>query len=92
MQQGWRDPGGFVRVDGDSRYTEARIYLANALYDRGETDAALYHLEKTQPEDHYDDLALWRAIELKKALYRLPDADPELTPWLVALADRLTPG
>ncbi|MDZ4672917.1 MAG: tetratricopeptide repeat protein [Gemmatimonadota bacterium] len=71
----------------DSRYSEARIYLANALYDRGETDAALYHLEKTQPEDHFDDLALWRAIELKKALYQLPDADPELTPWLERLGE-----
>jgi len=71
----------------DPRYTEARIYLANVLYDRGETDAALYHLEKTRPEDHFDDLALWRAIELKKTIYRLPDDDPELAPWLQRLGE-----
>lgn len=64
----------------DPGYTEARIYLANALYDRGEHEAALYHLEKTQPEDHFDDLAIWRVIELKKLTYRLPDDDPELRP------------
>lgn len=71
----------------DPGYTEARIYLANALYDRGETEAALYHLEKTRPEDHYDDLALWRMMELKKLIYRLPDDDPELTPWLQRLGE-----
>jgi tetratricopeptide (TPR) repeat protein len=71
----------------DPKYTEARIYLANALYDRGETDAALYHLEKTRPEDHFDDLALWRSIELKKTIYRLPDDDPELAPWLQRLGE-----
>lgn len=71
----------------DPGYTEARIYLANALYDRGETDAALYHLEKVRPEDHFDDLALWRTIELKKTVYRLPQDDPELVPWLRRLGE-----
>jgi tetratricopeptide (TPR) repeat protein len=71
----------------DPRYSEARIYLANALYDRGESDAALFQLEKTRPEDHFDDLALWRTIELKKAIFRLPDDDPELAPWLQRLGD-----
>jgi tetratricopeptide (TPR) repeat protein len=68
-------------------HAEARIYLANMLYDRGESDAALYHLERTQPDDHYDELALWRVIELKKSVYRLPDDDPELTPWFARLAE-----
>lgn len=71
----------------DPQYAEARIYLANALYDRGEHEAALFHLEKTRPEDHFDDLALWRAIELKKLVYRLPDDDPELRPWAARLND-----
>ena len=64
----------------DAAYSEARIYLANLLYDRGETEAALHHLERTEPEDHYDELGIWRHIELKKTLYRLPDDDPELRP------------
>ena len=57
------------------------------LYDRGETEAALHHLERTQPEDHFDELGIWRHIELKKTLYRLPDEDPELAPWLARLGE-----
>ncbi|HXE56459.1 MAG TPA: tetratricopeptide repeat protein [Gemmatimonadales bacterium] len=69
----------------DPHHAEARIYLANLLYDRGEGEAALYHLERTQPDDHYDELGIWRYIELKKTIYRLPDDDPELAPWLARL-------
>src|SRR5260370_27374615 len=65
----------------DTAHAEARIYLANLLYDRGEYEAALFHLERTTPGDHFDGLAIWRLIELKKSLYRLPDDDPELVPW-----------
>ncbi|HWB39994.1 MAG TPA: tetratricopeptide repeat protein [Gemmatimonadales bacterium] len=68
-------------------FAEARIYLANLLYDRGETEAALHHLERTQPEDHFDELGIWRHVELKKSVYRLPDEDPELKPWLARLAE-----
>ena len=68
-------------------YGEARIYLANLLYDRGESEAALHHLERTEPEDHFDELAIWRQIELKKTIYRLPDDDPELAPWLARLGE-----
>src|SRR4030095_10105773 len=57
------------------------------LYDRGETEAALHQLERTQPEDHFDELGIWRHIELKKTIYRLPDEDPELTPWLSRLGE-----
>src|SRR5215207_6176927 len=71
----------------DAGYSEARIYLANLLYDRGESEAALHQLERTQPEDHYDELGIWRHIELKKSIYRLPDEDPELAPWLARLAE-----
>lgn len=65
----------------DPRYTEARIYLANLLYDRGESEAAMRHFDRTEPEDHYDELGLWRILELKRSLYRLPEDDPELIPW-----------
>ena len=68
-----------LQIEGS--YAEARIYLANLLYDRGESEAALHHLERTQPDDHYDELGVWRLIELKKTFYRLPDDDPELVPW-----------
>jgi tetratricopeptide (TPR) repeat protein len=65
----------------DEEHTEARIYLANILYDRGEYESALYQLEHTTAEDHWDELGIWRLIELKKSLYRLSEDDPELRPW-----------
>jgi len=65
----------------DSDHTEARIYLGNVLYDRGEYEAALYHLDRTTPEDHWDELGIWRLVELKKTVYHLKDDDPELKPW-----------
>jgi len=65
----------------DSEHAEARIYLANILYDRGEYEAALYHLEQTTPDDHWDELGIWRLIELKRTLYKVTEQDPELKPW-----------
>ena len=65
----------------DSGHAEARIYLGNLLYDRGEFESALYHFEQTMPGDHVDELAIWRLLELKKSIYRLAPRDPELTLW-----------
>jgi tetratricopeptide (TPR) repeat protein len=73
-------------LQADNEHMEARIYLANILYDRGDYDASLYHFERSSPEDHWDELGIWRLIELKKMVYRLRDNDPELKPW----EDRLT--
>src|SRR5207245_10778156 len=74
----------------DPSLGEARIYLANLLYDRGEYEAALFHLERTGPEEHYDALAIWRLVERKKGVYRLADDDPGLVPWHDPLKE--TPG
>ena len=71
----------------DNDHVEARIYLANVLYDRGEFEAALYHLDRSTPEDHWDELGIWRLVELKKSIYRLPDDDPELQPWEARLSE-----
>jgi Tfp pilus assembly protein PilF len=65
----------------DNDHAEARIYLANILYDQSEYEAALYHFERTDPEDHWDELGIWRLVELKRSLYRLEENDPELKPW-----------
>lgn len=78
-----------LQLDNDN--TEARIYLANILYDRGECEAALYHLDRTTPEDHWDELGIWRLQELKKSIYRLRDDDPELRPWDERLAELAGP-
>jgi tetratricopeptide (TPR) repeat protein len=73
-------------LQADNEHMEARIYLANILYDRGDYDASLYHFERTTPEDHWDELGIWRLIELKRAAHKLDEHDPELKPW----EDRLT--
>ena len=74
-----------LKLDPD--YVEARIYLANLLYDKQEYEAALYQFEKSSPEDHWDELGIWRLIELKKAAYRLQDDDPDLAPWQAQLEE-----
>ncbi len=71
----------------DSDHSEARIYLGNILYDRGDYEAALYHLDRSSPDDHWDELGIWRIIELKKTVYRLRDNDGELKPWQDRLKD-----
>lgn len=74
-------------LDLDHEHAEARIYLGNLLYDRGEYEAALFHFEQTEPGEHADELAVWRTIELKKSVYRLERDDPELVPWHERLAE-----
>ena len=74
-----------LQLDGD--HAEARIYLGNILYDRGEYEAALYHLDKTSPDDHWDELGIWRLVELRKTIYRVKDEDEDLKPWDERLAE-----
>lgn len=71
----------------DNEHVEARIYLANILYDRGDYDASLYHFERTTPEDHWDELGIWRLIELKRSAHKLEEHAPELKPWEDRLAE-----
>lgn len=76
----------------DADFAEARVYLANLLYDAGDVDGALAEFEKTAPEDHWDELGIWRLLELKKSAYKLSDDDPEMKPWearLVELNDEM---
>ena len=65
----------------DPSHLEARIYLGHLLYDRGERMEALRHLAAPAPADHWDPLAVWRLIELKKAVGGVEEADPELLIW-----------
>ncbi|MGQ0650276.1 MAG: tetratricopeptide repeat protein [Gemmatimonadaceae bacterium] len=74
-----------VQLDPD--HAEARIYLGNVLYDRGEHEAALYHLDRTSPEDHWDELGIWRLMELKRSIHKIADADPDLLQWENRLGD-----
>jgi tetratricopeptide (TPR) repeat protein len=68
-------------LQADNEHMEARIYLANIMYDRSDYDASLYHFERTAPEDHWDELGIWRLIELKRSAHKLEEHAPELRPW-----------
>lgn len=71
----------------DPDLAEARIYLGNLLYDDGMFEEALLEFEQTDPEEHWDELALWRIIELLQTWRRVPDDAPELMPWHARLAE-----
>jgi tetratricopeptide (TPR) repeat protein len=71
----------------DPQFAEARVYLANMLYDAGDLDAALREFEQTAPDDHWDELGIWRLMELKKSVYKLPENDGELRPWEARLVE-----
>lgn len=71
----------------DPGFAEARIYLGNLLYDRGDYEAALYQLDQSQPEDHWDELGIWRLLELRKSHLHLADGDPSFEPWEARLAE-----
>jgi tetratricopeptide (TPR) repeat protein len=71
----------------DPQFSEARVYIANLLYDAGDVDGALLEFEKTVPGDHWDELGIWRLIELKKSVYKLEDHDGELKPWEARLVE-----
>lgn len=68
-----------LRLDPDLH--EARIYLGHLLYDRGDGEAALRELERVPPTEHWDPLAVWRLIELKRTVWGIDPGDAALAPW-----------
>jgi Flp pilus assembly protein TadD len=60
---------------------EARIYLGHLLYDRGDWEGALRELERVPPNEHWDALAVWRLVELKRSVQAWPAGDSRLRPW-----------
>jgi Flp pilus assembly protein TadD len=65
----------------DVEYHEARIYLGHLLYDRGDWVGAAREFERVPPAEHWDTLAIWRLIELKRALEGLEPGAAELVVW-----------
>jgi Flp pilus assembly protein TadD len=55
-------------LDLDPDLYEARIYLAHLLYDSGDWGAASREFERVPVSEHWDSLAVWRLIELKRAI------------------------
>ena len=74
-----------LRLDPDLH--EARIYLGHLLYDRGNWEGALREFERVPPMDHWDSLAVWRMIELKRALWQMDEGDARLAPWNARLSE-----
>jgi len=68
-----------LRLDPDLH--EARIYLGHLLYDRGDWEGSLREFERVPPPDHWDGLAVWRLVELKRALWNVEDGDERVEPW-----------
>jgi tetratricopeptide (TPR) repeat protein len=62
-------------------FHEVRIYLAHLLFDRGDWDGALAAFAMLAPADHWDPLAVWRLMELKKDVGGVDPSDPELMIW-----------
>lgn len=68
-----------LRLDPDLH--EARIYLGHLLYDRGDWEGSLREFERVPPHEHWDALAVWRLMELKRVLWHLEAGDARLAPW-----------
>jgi Flp pilus assembly protein TadD len=71
----------------DAELHEARIYLAHLLHDRGDLPGALRELERVPPAEHWDTLSLWRYVELKVAVDRVPEGDGSLEPWRLRIGE-----
>ncbi|MFW6201604.1 MAG: tetratricopeptide repeat protein [Gemmatimonadota bacterium] len=71
----------------DPEHHEARVFLAHLLHDHGDARAALRHLEQIPPHEHWDPLAIWRVIDLKRALEARPVHDPALAAWEARLKE-----
>lgn len=78
-----------LRLDPDLH--EARIYLGHLLYDRGDWEGALREFERVPPMEHWDALAVWRIMELKRTLWHMDEGDARLEPWESRLAELQLP-
>jgi Flp pilus assembly protein TadD len=72
-----------LKMDPDLH--DARTYLGQLLYDRGDWEGSLRELERVPPPDQWDALAVWRVIELKSSLLKVEDSDPRMDPWRMRL-------
>ena len=72
-----------LTLDGD--LSEARIYLANILFDDGHLEEALSEFEQTEPDDHWDELGITRIIELERTLRHKDKFDADLLRWVIRL-------
>lgn len=74
-----------LRLDPD--HHEARVYLGHLLYDRGHWVGALREFERVAPADHWDPVAIWRLLELKRALFGVESGDARVRSWEARLQE-----
>jgi tetratricopeptide (TPR) repeat protein len=66
---------------------EARIYLGHLMYDTGDWGAAVQEFEKVPVSDHWDSLAVWRMIELKRAMNGTEGSSADTVMWEARLEE-----
>jgi Flp pilus assembly protein TadD len=66
---------------------EARIYLAHLMYDAGDWGAALREFDRVPVSEHWDSLAIWRVIELKRAISITEPSASDLGTWEARLEE-----
>lgn len=76
----------------DASHIEARIYLGHLHYDRGEWELALEQYQAVDPAEHWDPVAIWRLLELKRALEGGEPDTVELGKWTSRLDEIELPG
>ena len=74
-----------LHIDPD--HHEARIYLGHLLYDNSEWAGALKEFERVPAAEHWDTLALWRLVELKRALTGAEPGSAGVTVWETRLEE-----
>lgn len=72
-------------LEEDPELHEARAFLGNLLYDRGDYEAALDRFLEVPPGEVWDPLAVWRAVELLRGYRGLGPDDAALEPYLEQL-------
>jgi len=76
----------------DPQQHEARTYLGHMLYEANEWAAALKEFERVPVSDHFDTLAIWRVVELKRVLEGVPTGAAALAVWESRLQELETDG
>jgi len=66
---------------------EARVYLGHLLFDRGEWEKALIEFERVPVAEHWDLLAVWRVVEIRRSTLGQTESDPLLAPWVSRLGE-----
>lgn len=61
---------------------EARVFLGNLHYERGDYDEALRTFRRVPPGEMWDPLAVWRTVELLRGFRDLDSDAPALEPYL----------